>query len=69
MSHTFSIDNADTQMCLKHENVLVPVQNHWESEHFFTSLILLYSGGSRNFQREFQVEDIFNYCQGRIQTF
>ena len=56
-------------MCLKHENVLVPVQNHWETEHFFTSLILLYSGGSRNFQREFQVEEVSITVRGEPRLF
>ena len=46
ISHTFSMDDSDVQTCLQHENMLVPVQNHW-SEHVFTSLILLYLAGAQ----------------------
>ena len=27
------MDDAGMQTCLKHENMLVPVQNHWERTH------------------------------------
>ena len=28
ISHTFSMDDSGAQACLKHENMLVPVQKH-----------------------------------------
>ena len=36
---------------------------------FFLTRGTINSSGSRNFQRKFQVEEVFNNCQGQIQTF
>ena len=42
------MDDSGTQTCLQHENMLVPVQNHWEctGTHIHIFDITIFGGGS-----------------------
>ena len=46
ISHTFSMDDSDVQTCLQHENMLVPVQNHWEGTYVRLFDNTIFGGGS-----------------------
>ena len=46
ISHTFSMDDSGAQTCLQHENMLVPVQSHWELTHVRLFDDTIFRGGS-----------------------
>ena len=44
--HTFSMHDLGMQTCLQHENMLVPVQNHWEWTYVHIFDRTVFGGGS-----------------------
>ena len=48
VAHTFSMDDSGAQTRLQHENMLVPVQNHWERTHVHLFDTTVFSGAQVN---------------------